>query len=112
MAENLTNERLASLLTEAEWTPRGLARALNGAFGDGTVSATAPYFWRDRRAVPHAPLPALVAHVLSARLGREVTAAEIWDGRVPESPRLQSAIAGMNRPWSSRAPARWLRTGS
>jgi hypothetical protein len=30
MAEDLTNERLASLLTEAEWTPRGLARSLNG----------------------------------------------------------------------------------
>lgn len=112
MAEDLTNERLASLLTEAGWTPRGLARALNKAFGDGTVSATAPYFWRDRCAVPHAPLPALVAHVLSVRLGRQVAAAEIWDRRAPESPDLRLASAGMNRPWSvqgTRAVAQdWL----
>jgi hypothetical protein len=100
MAENLTNERLAALLTEAGWTPRGLARALNGAFGDGTVSATAPYFWRDRSAVPHAPLPALVAHVLAVRLGRPVSPAEIWDHRAPESAALQLASAGMSRSWS------------
>lgn len=38
------NERLAALLADAGWTPRALARELNTTFGQGTVSATAPYF--------------------------------------------------------------------
>jgi hypothetical protein len=112
MADGETNERLAVLMTEAGWAPRALARALNGAFGEGTVSATAPYFWRDHGAVPHAPLPALVANALSVRLGRRVTAADIWDYRAQDSPQVQLASAGMNLPWSvasTRAVAEdWL----
>src|SRR6185437_10059730 len=100
MANSEANERLALLLADAGWTPRGLARALNAAFGEGTVSATAPYFWRDHGAIPHVPLPALVAHVLSARLGRRVTVAEVWDDRAQDSPQVQLATAGMNYPWS------------
>lgn len=100
MADGAMNERLAVLMAEAGWTPRGLARAVNGAFGEGTVSATAPYFWRDHGAVPHAPLPALVANTLSVRLGRRVTVAEIWDCQAHDSPQVQLACAGMNHPWS------------
>lgn len=94
------SERLSALLAEAGWTPRALARAVNAAFGPGTVSATAPYSWRDNGSVPHAPLPALVAWVLSERLGRRVTTGDIWDHRVPGSPRLQLASTGMGHPWS------------
>ena len=57
------------------------ARELNTTFGQGTVSATAPYFWRDHGGVPHAPLPALVSYTLSDRLGRRVTIADIWGDR-------------------------------
>jgi len=94
------NEELAALLAEAGCTPRALARQLNAAFGQGTVSATAPYFWRDHGGIPHAPLPALVAYVLSDRLGRRVTPARIWGSHAADSPQLQLASAGMNHPWS------------
>jgi len=94
------NKRLAALLVDAGWTPRGLARELNATFGQGMVSATAPYFWRDHGGVPHAPLPALVAYTLSERLGRRVTVADIWGHRAPDSSQVQLASAGMNHPWS------------
>lgn len=94
------NEPLAALLADAGWTPRALARELNATFGQGTVSATAPYFWRDHGGVPHAPLPALVSYALSNRLGRRVTVADIWGDRAPDSPQVQLASAGMNHPWS------------
>lgn len=100
MAEGGINERLALLLAEAGWTPRGLARALNSSFGEGTVSGTAAYFWRDHGGVPHAPLPALVACALSVRLGRRVTVSEIWGQRAQDSPQVQPASAGMDHPWS------------
>lgn len=106
------NERLAALLGDAGWTPRALARELNATFGQGTVSATAPYFWRDHGSVPHAPLPALVSYTLSDRLGRRVTVADIWGDRALDSPQVQLASAGMNHPWSvagTRMVARdWL----
>jgi hypothetical protein len=115
MPDRDANERLDTLLVEAGWTPRALARELNATFGQGTVSATAPYFWRDHGAIPHAPLPALVAHTLSVRLGRRVTVAEIWDHRAHDSPQVQLASAGMNHPWSvtgTRAVAQdWLMGG-
>jgi hypothetical protein len=95
------NERLAALLVDASWTPRALARELNATFGQGTVSATAPYFWRDHGGVPHAPLPALVSYTLSERLGRRVTVADIWGHRALDSPQVQLASAGMNHPWSA-----------
>ncbi|HXL90404.1 MAG TPA: hypothetical protein VN969_15780, partial [Streptosporangiaceae bacterium] len=94
------NERLAALLTEAGWTPRTLARAVNSAFGQGTISATAPYLWRDNGSVPRAPLPALVARAFSDRLGRLVTISEIWGDQASLSPHLVLASAGMNHPWS------------
>jgi hypothetical protein len=94
------NERLAALLADAGWTPRALARELNAAFGPGTVSATAPYFWRDHGGVPRAPLPALVSYTLSDRLGRRVSVADIWGHQAPDSPQVQLASAGMNHPWS------------
>lgn len=94
------NERLAALLADAGWTPRALARELNTTFGQGTVSATAPYFWRDHGGVPHAPLPALVSYTLSDRLGRRVTVADIWGHRALDSPQVQLASAGMDHPWS------------
>jgi hypothetical protein len=94
------NERLAALLAEAGWTPRALARAVNSAFGQGMVSPTAPYLWRDNGSVPRAPLPALVAHAFSDRLGRPVTTSDIWGDQAPLSSHLLLASAGMNHPWS------------
>jgi hypothetical protein len=115
MPADEANECLAALLAEGGWTPRALARALNATFGQGTVSATAPYFWRDNGSVPHAPLPAMVAYALSDRLGRRVTAGDIWGRQAADSPNLQLASAGMNHPWSvagTRMVARdWLMGG-
>jgi hypothetical protein len=115
MPSSEANMRLAALLADADWTPRALAREINATFGQGTVSATAPYFWRDHGGVPRAPLPSMVACKLSDRLGRRVTVAEIWDHRAPDSAQIQLASAGMNHPWSvagTRAVAQdWLAGG-
>jgi len=115
MPAGQANVRLAALLAEAGWTPRALARAVNAAFGRGMVSATAPYLWRDSGSVPRAPLPVLVAHAFSDRLGRPVTTGDIWGDQAPLSPHLLLASAGMNHPWSvagTRKIARdWLTGG-
>lgn len=59
------NEQLRSCLDELGWSPKTLARKINKTFGDGSVAESAPYHWRDRGRLPRAPLPTVVAHVLS-----------------------------------------------
>lgn len=100
MDRNQGNTVLASLLCEAGWSPRALARRLNRLFGAGTVAETAPYHWRDAGGVPRPPLPALTAWALSKELGRDVTVAELWEGRAADSPLALPADAEMDVPWS------------
>ncbi|MCX4744399.1 hypothetical protein OG455_02515 [Kitasatospora sp. NBC_01287] len=73
------NQQLRALLAEARWSGEQLARAVNRAgASDGR------HFRYDRTAVAHwlsgshpaAPVPALVAEVLSRALGRPVTVAD------------------------------------
>ncbi|MER7408718.1 hypothetical protein [Streptomyces cacaoi] len=73
------NERLPKLLDEAGWSGTALARAVNGL---GRAQGLALRY--DRTSVAHwvkgscprQPVPALVAQVLSTRIGRPVTEAE------------------------------------
>jgi hypothetical protein len=99
-ASRSTNNALAGYLTQAGWTPRALAREINRLFGRGTVAETAPYYWRDDGGVPHTPLPAMAAYVLSQRLGTPITVGELWQGRAVESPMLVPATDGMCTAWS------------
>ena len=91
---------LAGYLTQAGWTPRAFAREINRQFGRGTVAETAPYYWRDGGGVPHSPLPALAAYVLSRQLGTPITVGELWQGRAVESPMPVPATDGMCTAWS------------
>jgi hypothetical protein len=94
------NEVLAACLEELGWSPKTLARKLNGAFGPGTVADSAPYHWRDANRTPRAPIPTLAAHVLSQSLGREIPAAELWPGTSTGPGPFSSAAAGLSAPWS------------
>ncbi len=94
------NSALASLMAEAGVSPRALAREINRMAGPGTVAETAPYHWRDNGGVPREPLPALVAYVLSYRLGRIVGVGDLWQGRASDATLFMPADAGMGRPWT------------
>ncbi|WP_431728326.1 carph-isopro domain-containing protein [Verrucosispora sp. TAA-831] len=97
-----TNHTLAALMAEAGLTPRTLAREINRLFGAGTLAETAPYHWRDAGGVPRSPLPALTAYVLSRRLGRVVTAGDLWHGRpgAVDGTLVMTASTGMDGPWT------------
>ncbi|WP_436535230.1 carph-isopro domain-containing protein [Actinoplanes sp. HUAS TT8] len=97
------NKALAGYLIEAGMTPRALSRELNRRFGPATLAETAPYHWRDAGGVPRSPLPALAAYVLSRRLGRRVTPADLWPGvDVPAGGTLVvDSSVGMAAPWTA-----------
>lgn len=97
MAEQRPNAELAALLAEAELSPRQLASSVNAMFGAGSVSATAGYAWLGGT-VPKAPTATRVAALLALRLGREVTAAQIWPGLAPSSAVIP-ASKGLDGPW-------------
>lgn len=96
------NLQLATCLDELGWSPKVLARKINRTFGDGTVSESAPYHWRDQGALPRSPLPTAVAHVLSQELGRTVTVEWLWQARSTPSPVLMPADSELARPWTAR----------
>lgn len=97
------NLALSAHLAEAGLTPRALARDLNRLFGAGTVADTAPYHWRDAGGLPRRPLPALTAYAMSRRLGRVVTASDLWPGRTVDrdATLVLPASAGMDGPWTT-----------
>ena len=97
-----TNHTLATHMAEAGLTPRTLAREINRLFGAGTLAETAPYHWRDAGGVPRPPLPSLTAYVLSRRLGRIVTAGDLWHGRpdAVDGTLVMTASTGMDGPWT------------
>lgn len=112
-----TNHAIAAHLAETGLTPRGLARELNRLFGAGTLAETAPYHWRDAGGVPRSPLPALTAYVISRRLGRVITARDLWPGHneVADGTLVLEASAGMDGPWVPASTMRiaedWLLGG-
>ncbi|WJK34686.1 carph-isopro domain-containing protein [Solwaraspora sp. WMMA2065] len=97
-----TNQALAAHMAEAGLTPRTLAREINRRFGPGTLAETAPYHWRDAGGVPRPPLPALTAYVISRRLGRIVTAGDLWHGQpaATDGTLVMAASTGMNGSWN------------
>ncbi|MFI2350995.1 carph-isopro domain-containing protein [Streptomyces sp. NPDC019443] len=96
------NALLAGCLDELGWSPKALARKLNRVFGAGTVAESAPYHWRDAGSLPRSPLPTMAAYVLSQELGRTVSVAELWQGRVGDSSALVSADTDLARPWTAQ----------
>jgi hypothetical protein len=112
-----TNHALSSCLAEAGMTPRALARELNRCFGAGTLAETAPYHWRDAGGVPRSPLPALTAYVISRRIGRVVTASDLWPGLhdASDGTLVFESSTGMETPWTAASTMRiaedWLLGG-
>jgi hypothetical protein len=100
---SMTNASLAMHLELAGWSPRKLGREINRLFGPGTVSETAPYYWRDRGGMPHAPLPALAAFALSRQLGRPVSVEALWEGGATESAMVMTSDSGFDLPWNFAA---------
>ncbi|MBV2356423.1 transcriptional regulator [Streptomyces sp. J2-1] len=94
------NAVLAGCLDELGWSPKALARKLNRVFGAGTVAESAPYHWRDSGSLPRSPLPMMAAYVLSQELGRSVSVADLWQGRVGDSASLVPADTDLARPWT------------
>ncbi|MFI7600350.1 hypothetical protein [Actinoplanes sp. NPDC049681] len=85
------NQVLAHCLAELGWSPRTLARRINDAYGAGTISASAPYHWRDHGRVPYPPVSGYAAQVLADALGRPIALAYLWQGRAAAGPGAQPA---------------------
>jgi hypothetical protein len=89
------------LLDEIGWTPETLARAVNRfAQRQGRperVHLKTPFRWRTG-ASPRAPWPTLVAAVLSERLHRTITPADLGWG---DDTDLVDAMAGLALPWTT-----------
>jgi hypothetical protein len=109
------NQALGAYLSEADLSPRGLARDLNRRFGAGTVAETAPYYWRDSGGTPRSPLPSLVAHALTSRLSRVIAVQDIWPSLPSVSSTVVPASVGMDVPWTPSGTMRiaddWLTGG-
>lgn len=111
-----TNTALEAILAEAGWTPRALARAINAAFGPGTVAETAPYYWLSAGSLPRGSVPTMAAAVLSQVLGRMVAATSIWPGYSgPSDALVLLADEGLDGPWTAGAGTKtaiaWLTSG-
>jgi tetratricopeptide (TPR) repeat protein len=88
---------LAEALRRVGWNPRQLGTAVNVwlmAHGkpDLRIDPTAPYAWVNKGFCPRTPIPSVVATVMSEELGRPVSAADLWPGRIDEPvPSLSAA---------------------
>ncbi|MFC5188134.1 hypothetical protein [Actinomadura harenae] len=88
-----------------KWTPRDLAHAINawlesrGRISD-RIHPTTPYHWIAKGFCPYPPYPQIVAEVLSTKLGRVVSPADIWPARQGlDRHRPASAIAALAASW-------------
>lgn len=84
---------LAHALTQLEWGPRDLARAVNSWLtargrAQDRINITAAYPWVRDNYCPHGSIPAVVATVISEQLGCDVSAADLW----PDSARARRAV--------------------
>lgn len=92
---------LADALEAIGWTPRRLATAINAWLSRHgkaklRIDATTPYAWLPPRSyVPRAPLPDVVAIVISDQLGCRVTAGHLWPllSRLPRE--VPDAVHGL-----------------
>src|SRR5688572_650154 len=92
--------QLSDLLSLAQWGPRQLVAAINARLSRQgqerlRLDPTAAYPWVRRGFCPRIPIPDHAAAVLSERLGRPVTPAEIWPGHKMDAVTSFSADAGL-----------------
>src|SRR5919198_6849 len=94
--EPVSGEKLQAYLQRAGWSPRELAHAVNGrlkrmADHKHQIHPTAPYHWLKHGYCPYAPVPEIVAEVLSERLGQPITPDMVWPGRTTAAPAMATA---------------------
>ncbi|MGH3972721.1 MAG: hypothetical protein ACRDS9_05280, partial [Pseudonocardiaceae bacterium] len=94
------NAVLGALLGELAWSPSLLAEAVNGLLGPGYVARGTVSDWLHRDRLPREPLPTVVAHLISDRLGREVSLDQLWSGRAQPAEFWIPADTGMDLPWT------------
>ncbi|RJO77670.1 hypothetical protein D5S18_08025 [Nocardia panacis] len=112
---------LRTVLGEAGWGPRDLTRAVNmwlaqrGRPGD-RIDATAAYSWVRSGYCPHGDIAEVVATVLGDRLGRYITASQLWPGhtraeritcgtRLPSEGSIDEAIRSLDQLAAGIRPA-------
>jgi hypothetical protein len=105
-----TEPALGAALRDAGWRPRQLARAVNERLarqGQGAhrIHVTTPYSWLRHGYCPYQPTADTVADVLSERLGRPVSAAELWPDRAQPAMAPTSAGDRLGTPWQHAAVA-------
>jgi hypothetical protein len=74
------NHALAHHLKLAGWRSPQLAIAINALLGSGYTSRSTVSEWVHAGRVPRAPLPAVIAMLLSEATGNQVTVDDLWSG--------------------------------
>lgn len=101
MTRSAPNAALIELMSEANLGPRELAAEINRHIGSGPpISKTAPYAWvNDGRTPQRAEIRSLAAFVLSQRLGRLISADQIWNGISKGPAPVILALDGLEGLW-------------
>lgn len=99
--EQAGNLVLAAALRGLGWSAGRLADRVNAVLGAGFVGRSTVSDWVCRGRVPRHPLPSVVAHIVSDALGREISVADLWQGRASASVVWVPAGAGLDLPWTA-----------
>ncbi|SDH09577.1 hypothetical protein SAMN05421505_111109 [Sinosporangium album] len=97
------NENLQLLMERAGWRPETLARKVNlvlaGTREKRRVHEKTPYRWLNRGEVPHAPVPDVVAYLLSRAIGEPVAFDQVWPPGTRPCATWAWADDGRDIPW-------------
>jgi tetratricopeptide (TPR) repeat protein len=99
------NAQLRTLLLGAGLSPEAMAKRLNALASelglDRRLTEKTPYKWL-RGSVPRDPWPAVVAHLLSSRLGIPVTVEDLGWSSSRACLALRPADSGLALPWTAQ----------
>ncbi len=109
------NATLFGALRELDWSHGRLVTELNSVMGSGYVGRSTVSEWVNQSRVPRDPLPTVIAHVLTEALGRQLSLAQLWQGRATVSQLWVASLAGIEPGWGTehnqRVIADWLSRG-
>jgi hypothetical protein len=93
------NVVLAELVNELGWSHARVMREVNGFLGTGYVGRSSVAEWVNNGRLPREPLPTVVAHLLSAAVGRTITVTQLWGHSARESEFWIAADHGQALTW-------------